>query len=90
MCLEALTASLKEQASQIQKVSAEFAAASPSLGGLELNKFAARRIRRGGPAPQPSSTTSKARTVQELRPKKFRRTMAKAKSDRSDSTGRTL
>jgi hypothetical protein len=36
---------LKEQASQIQKVSAQLAAASPSLGGLELSKFAVGRIR---------------------------------------------
>jgi len=33
--IQALTASLKEQASQIQKVSAELAAASRSGGGLE-------------------------------------------------------
>jgi uncharacterized coiled-coil protein SlyX len=43
--IEALTAGL-------QKVSAQFAAASPSDGGLELSKFAAGRIRRGGPATQ--------------------------------------
>jgi hypothetical protein len=36
--IKALTASLKEQASQIQKVSAELAAASPSGGGLEARK----------------------------------------------------
>jgi uncharacterized coiled-coil protein SlyX len=41
--IEALTAGL-------QKVSAQLAAASPSDGGLELSKFAAGRIRRGGPA----------------------------------------
>jgi hypothetical protein len=35
----------------LQKVSAQLAAASPSLGGLELSKFAAGRIRRGGPTP---------------------------------------
>ena len=40
--IEALTASLKEQASQIQKVSIQ----------LELSKFAAGRIRRGGPPAQ--------------------------------------
>jgi uncharacterized coiled-coil protein SlyX len=38
--MEAVTARLDEQASQIQKVSAQLAAASPSLGGLELSKFA--------------------------------------------------
>jgi Chaperone of endosialidase len=47
-----LTARLDEQASQIQKVSAQLAAASPSRGGLESSKFAAGRIRGGGPAPQ--------------------------------------
>ena len=54
--LEATVASLittvKEQAAQIQKVSAQLAAASPSGGGLEANKFATGRIRGGGPAPQ--------------------------------------
>ena len=35
-----LTARLDEQASQIQKVSAQFAAASPSRGGLEVNRQA--------------------------------------------------
>ena len=43
--IEALTAGL-------QKVSAQLAAASPSRGGLEESKFAAGRIRGGGPAPQ--------------------------------------
>ena len=38
--IEALTAGL-------QKVSAQLAAASPSGGGLEMNTFAMRRIRRG-------------------------------------------
>jgi hypothetical protein len=33
-----LTAQLKEQAAQIQKVSAQLAAASPSSGGLEASK----------------------------------------------------
>jgi hypothetical protein len=47
-----LTAQLREQAAQIQKVSAQLAAASPSRGGLEASKFATGRIRRGGPAPQ--------------------------------------
>ena len=50
--MEALTAQVKEQAAQIQKVSAQLAAASPSRGGLEASKFATGRIRRGGPAPQ--------------------------------------
>jgi hypothetical protein len=36
----------------LQKVSAQLAGASPSDGGLELNKFATGRIRRGGLAPQ--------------------------------------
>jgi Chaperone of endosialidase len=48
----ALTATVKEQALQIQKVSAQLAAASPSGGGLEASKFATVRIRRGGPAPE--------------------------------------
>jgi hypothetical protein len=43
--IEALTTGL-------QKVSAQLAAASPSRGGLEASKFAAGRIRGGGPAPQ--------------------------------------
>ena len=47
-----LTAQLREQATQIQKVSAQLAAASPSRGGLEESKFATGRIRGGGPAPQ--------------------------------------
>ena len=50
--IEILTAQLREQAAQIQKVSAQLAAASPSDGGLETSKFATGRIRRGGPAPQ--------------------------------------
>ena len=49
--IKALTASLREQAAQIQKVSAQLAAASPSRGGLEASKFAIGQIRRGGPAP---------------------------------------
>jgi endosialidase-like protein len=36
----------------LQKVSAQLAAARPSEDGFELSKFATRRIRRGGPAPQ--------------------------------------
>jgi methyl-accepting chemotaxis protein len=50
--IQALTASLTKQAAQIQKVSAQLAAASPSYGGLEMTKFATGRIRRGGPALQ--------------------------------------
>ena len=50
--IKVLTATLKEQAWQIQKVSAQLAAVSPSRGGLEATKFATQRIRRGGPAPQ--------------------------------------
>jgi methyl-accepting chemotaxis protein len=36
--MTALAATVKEQASQIQKVSAQLAAASPSRGGLEASK----------------------------------------------------
>jgi uncharacterized coiled-coil protein SlyX len=43
--IEALTAGL-------QKVSAQLAAANPSRGGLEMNRFATAQIRRGGPARQ--------------------------------------
>ena len=50
--MTALAAMVKEQASQIQKVSAQLATASPSRGGLEASKFATRRIRSGGPALQ--------------------------------------
>ena len=53
--MDVLTTQFREQASQIQRVSAQLAAASPSRGGLEANKFARRTagpIRRGGPAPQ--------------------------------------
>ena len=50
--IKALTASLREQAAQIQKVSAQLAAASPSRGGLEASKFATGRIRGGEPAPR--------------------------------------
>jgi len=46
-----LTARFDDQASQIRKVSAQLAAASPSRGGLEANKFAAGRIRGDKPAP---------------------------------------
>jgi hypothetical protein len=47
-----LAATVKEESAQIQKVSAELAAASPSGGGPEASKFATGRIRGGGPAPQ--------------------------------------
>src|SRR6266536_2831581 len=47
-----LAAKLNEQAAQIQKVSVQLAAASPSCGELEVSKFATGRIRRGGPAPR--------------------------------------
>jgi hypothetical protein len=36
--MEAVTARLNEQATQIQKVSAQLVAASPSDGGLEASK----------------------------------------------------
>jgi uncharacterized coiled-coil protein SlyX len=42
--IKALTASLKEQSAQIQKVSAQLAAASPSYGGLEMTKPASRIV----------------------------------------------
>jgi len=44
---------IKALSAQIQKVSAQLAAASPSFGGLEASKFATGRIRRGGPALHP-------------------------------------
>jgi septal ring factor EnvC (AmiA/AmiB activator) len=47
-----VVAELKEQASQIQKVSAKLATANPSLRGLRTRKFAARRIRASEAAPQ--------------------------------------
>ena len=50
--MTALATTVKEQATQIQKVSAQLAAASPSLGGPEASKFSTGRIRGGGPAPQ--------------------------------------
>src|SRR4029077_2034248 len=50
--MDAMAAQLKEQAAQIQKVSARLAAASPSRGGLEASKFVTGPIRGGGPAPQ--------------------------------------
>jgi len=43
---------LKEQAFEIQQVSAQLATASPSHHGLPRRKFAARRIRGSRPAPQ--------------------------------------
>jgi uncharacterized coiled-coil protein SlyX len=50
--ITALAATVKEQASQIQKVSAQLATASPSHRELRTSKFATGRIRRGGPALQ--------------------------------------
>jgi hypothetical protein len=57
--VQALEASAAQQQKQIealsaglQKVSAQLATASPSRGGLEASKFAARRIRASKPAPQ--------------------------------------
>ena len=43
--LQAVTARLEEQAVQIQKVSAQLAAASPSHGGLEVNRPARKWLR---------------------------------------------
>jgi hypothetical protein len=54
--VEQLTKRAHEQASQIQKVSAQLVAASPSGGGLEVNRFATGRIRGGGQAPQMASS----------------------------------
>ena len=45
--MTALAATVKEQESQIQKVSAQFATASPCRGRREASKFATRRIRTG-------------------------------------------
>src|SRR4029434_2050969 len=42
--IKALTAMLNEQASQIQKVSSQLAAASPSDGGLEISAPALRTV----------------------------------------------
>jgi hypothetical protein len=42
--IAALTPTVKEQAAQIQKVSARLVAASPSDGGLELNKPAPQSV----------------------------------------------
>jgi hypothetical protein len=50
--MTALAATVKEQVSQIQKVSAQLATASPSHRGLRTSKFATGRIRDGGPATQ--------------------------------------
>ena len=50
--MTALAATVKEEASQIRKVSAQLVTASPSHRGLRTSKFAARRIRASGPAPQ--------------------------------------
>jgi hypothetical protein len=50
--MTALAAMVKEQASQIQRVSAQLHTASSSHRGLRTSKFATRRIPAGGPAPQ--------------------------------------
>jgi len=50
--IQLLSAQLEQQAAQIRMVSGQLAAASPSGGGLKVSKFATRRIRRGGTAPQ--------------------------------------
>ena len=50
--MTALAATMKEQASQIQKVSAQLATVNPSHRGVRTSKFAARRIRASGPAPR--------------------------------------
>jgi hypothetical protein len=50
--ITALAAMVKEQESQVQKVSAQLATASRPHGGLELSKSGVRRIRGGAPAPQ--------------------------------------
>jgi hypothetical protein len=50
--MTALAATVKEQASQIQKVSAQLAAANPADGTREARKFATGRISGGRPAPQ--------------------------------------
>ncbi len=42
--IELLATNLKEQASQIQKLSAQLATASPSRGGLELTKPAPQTV----------------------------------------------
>jgi hypothetical protein len=42
--MDAVIARLKEQAEQIQKVSAQLAAASPSRGGLEVDKPAPQMV----------------------------------------------
>ena len=42
--IQLLSASLKEQVSQIQKMSAQLAAASPSSGGLEVSNRAPRLV----------------------------------------------
>ena len=47
-----VVAELKEQASQIQKVTAQLVTASPSHRGLRTSKLAGRRIRASGPTPQ--------------------------------------
>jgi hypothetical protein len=64
--VRSFTARFEEQASQIQKVSARLAAASPSRGGLEVSKFATGRIRRGGPcaANGPQQSVSELQSIQ--------------------------
>jgi trimeric autotransporter adhesin len=47
-----LTARLDEQAAQIQKVTAQLAAASPSGGRVEVSQFSRGGIGGGGPAPE--------------------------------------
>ena len=42
--IEVLTATLKEQAAQIQEVTAQLAAGTPSRGGLEASKSAPRMV----------------------------------------------
>ncbi len=49
--IAALSATVKEQAAQIQEVRAQLATARPADGGLEASEFATGRIRHGGPAP---------------------------------------
>jgi hypothetical protein len=50
--LATVVAELKEQASQIQKVSAHLTTASPSYRAPRTTKFGATRIRAGGPVAQ--------------------------------------
>jgi hypothetical protein len=57
--IEALTAGL-------QKVSAQLAATGPSCGGLQMNKFATGRIRRGGSNRNGSKQIGRCALVVEL------------------------